>query len=826
MLAMSGILAGGDSHRIVAGARESAERGRFDEAIRAYLQVLPATSSRASAPELGDLAALWGELGDVYLQAGEVENAIEALKTALVHADDDITAAIQHRRLGTAYRENGEDDHAEREFDVAESLLRRTGDREEWARLHREIGVLNERRGLPEVALAAYRTSLEIHEELHHAAETVTSLRHVASALQELGELPEAARTLERALTMLDAHAPHDIPELIEVNTVLGSVVEDEGDPATALAIYERALVLAEQIGYGVGRVEILRHMGSACTNLGEFYRAIGCYQQAIRFARTLDDEVALSDLHGDLGEVYLERGEIREAIEEFNKGLARDLAHQDPLGMAINHRRLGAAYQEQGDLDRAADELKAAEDLLRQMKDEGEEAILLTQRGSLFEAEAQYDDAIRCYQQSLEINERRDDEVGTIVCLRHLASVWLELASPEKAEPLLRRALDLLKAHGAQDRAELVEVSNLLGEVLAEQGFFDEARAILAESLGLARSIELPPAIADTYAKLGAVSTAAGDVRGAKENFDRAARLFRELGDDVALAELSADEGQLHERMGDLDLAVRRYQAGLRIARRRDLPPAITRLALGLARCSRRKRDLARASEYLEEILEAVDVAKSPLRGEIWIELGHVAQADESRHDEAVELYQQALDYFEARADEQKARECHRHLASVWVTGGVVGRALAATIAALPANDAETAWRAMLDRLDPVIAEAATPAFIARDYEAAVHMAFRSCETILRELAGGDPREQISVIAKRWFRPETRGLAPWVDQKELSAFADFWVGAIGARRNPQAHRPVPMGPTEAFSWLAVTHLMLTLAQPAEPEDPPSESRG
>jgi hypothetical protein len=115
-----------------------------------------------------------------------------------------------------------------------------------------------------------------------------------------------------------------------------------------------------------------------------------------------------------------------------------------------------------------------------------------------------------------------------------------------------------------------------------------------------------------------------------------------------------------------------------------------------------------------------------------------------------------------------------------------------------------------MLTQLHPEIARAARPSFTAGDYEAAVHMAFRCCEDALRgEL--GEREADLSVLAKRWFTPESRGLAPWALERELTAFRNLWIGAFGALRNPLAHRPAPMSATEAFAWLSVTHLMLTL---------------
>jgi hypothetical protein len=49
-------------------------------------------------------------------------------------------------------------------------------------------------------------------------------------------------------------------------------------------------------------------------------------------------------------------------------------------------------------------------------------------------------------------------------------------------------------------------------------------------------------------------------------------------------------------------------------------------------------------------------------------------------------------------------------------------------------------------------------------------------------------------------------------------AFQNFCEGAFGACRNPLAHGVLPMSPSQAFAWLGVAHLMMTLMDAPKPE--------
>jgi hypothetical protein len=262
----------------------------------------------------------------------------------------------------------------------------------------------------------------------------------------------------------------------------------------------------------------------------------------------------------------------------------------------------------------------------------------------------------------------------------------------------------------------------------------------------------------------------------------------------------------------------MKNYRSGLWIARRLDLPPLATRLALGMAKCCRRGRQIDRAMEYLEEVQETVDVNRTPYRGDVWVEFGHLATIGE-RYSEAIEYFQSARSFFEAQGSQAQSRICSRLLAGVFLAQEETSAALDAGVAALDDGDLHHLWVAALSRLDPRMSTAATPGFLSGDYEAALHMAFRACEMELAQRAALGGRDDLSPMVERWFTEGMRGLAPWIDEKELKGFGNLWKGAFAARRNPQAHRSLPMTSTEAFTWLTLAHLMLSLLDQPEGND-------
>jgi tetratricopeptide (TPR) repeat protein len=801
---------------LAAEAGNAADCGELAKAAVLYERALRV--ARSAADDDAAVLDLSGKLGDVYLETGETEDAIEIYKDALAISyttQDALSLAVCQRRLGNAYLEAGEGERAADAFEEAETLHRRLEADDERALLFTSRGRLEEEQGHFNRALDAYRKALAIYQARGTAAGTVLCLRLIGSGLQQVGDLSGAAETLNRALQLIHSERSSDIPELVEVMNLLGSVLEDQGELTEARETFEEALELANRINLEPAQAVCLQRLASAHRSTGDLEKAVECLERAIQISRGLKDDVALSKLYGDLGDVYLERGAPEEAIKNLKEALYRDQTHRDVLGMAINHRRLGAAYQELGELERAKDSYDEAESYLQGLDDEGERSVLYTSRGSLFEDRGQYDRALAEYGRALAINEAQRNEAGTVICLRHLGSALLELGDVQTAGQHLERALVLLEARDGEDTPEVIAVSNLLGAVDEAQGRPEDALKRYRRSLDLAEGLDHKPLIAESLRRIASADCARGNHERGRERYQAAIHVLKELGDEVELASVYEDVGRSYEDQRQIDDAVRHYLAGLRIARRLTLPPELVRLGLGLARCYRQMHDLHRVSEVLEEIQEIVDIDSAAQRGEFWIECGRLAE-DEEHHDNAAEYYEMALAVFKEQGHAEKALESQRLLLHAALARGDSDQAAEYLLEALSLSreDLRLAWGVMLAQLDSRIAAAALPAFKAGDDWSAMQKAFLVCEQLLRDRTGGSSRDQTAHLINEWFTPDKRGIEPWVDSDELDGFRQFCRGAFLSQRNPQAHRQMPIDMTEAAAWIAVTHLIASLTDP------------
>jgi hypothetical protein len=80
--------------------------------------------------------------------------------------------------------------------------------------------------------------------------------------------------------------------------------------------------------------------------------------------------------------------------------------------------------------------------------------------------------------------------------------------------------------------------------------------------------------------------------------------------------------------------------------------------------------------------------------------------------------------------------------------------------------------------------------------------------------------RPKMSEVVTKCLDEQRRGgIAPWTEVEHLNAFRTMCISTFGACRNPLAHNQLPMNASQAFAWLGMAHLMLTLVDAPTIED-------
>lgn len=774
------------------------------------------------------LSQLYGDLGDVLLEAGRTDDAIDLFKNALrLDSDhkDSLGKALAHRRLGAAYQARGLMKQAKDAYDEAEALLKSTDDEGELAVTCNQVGSLLLEQGHALKAKERFERALEISQRQENTTGVAISLRWRGAAQRELGELEDAEKSLTDAAEILERQGGEDRPELVEVQMGLAEVLNEQGKTQRAVEIYDGALRVARQLDNSPLIMRVLGRAGSAHADAGGMSRAVERFREAIDIAERLADEPELSDLYGKLGDALAELGRHDEAVDYYCSALDLDQEHQDNLGRAVAYRRLGAAHQARGEFAQAAQALKSSVSALSRAEDRAEEALLYRQQGALNHDQGHYRKALDLYEKALQLHA---DGLQAAVTLRMVADTYLALGDLHDAERHLEQATDRLRRTGDEDVPERIAQRELDARIKLEQHDPRKALESAEDAYRQAENLQIPPLEIGCLRTRALVLCELGRHPKAIESLRQAIDLASQK-DSLLLARLEDDLGDVHLAAGRPEEATTHYSTARKKIARLDQPALLADILLGLARCHRQRGHLESVRELLDEAKEAIgDLEWSDLvRARLCLELAQLDEMD-GQHEAAIENYENALEVFGRSQDTQRALECHELLLRAHARLGQLDKAGVHLAEALGPDRLPELWLAILPRLHPEIAAAAHAGYEARNYEAAVREAFKVCEDALRDRTDDDGKSPLPAQISAWFGratpspgggepPAARrpGLQPWNRATHLAGMGQVWTGAFRAVRNPLTHQSLGLTATDAFAWLWVAHLMRALLDPS-----------
>ncbi|MDX2138264.1 MAG: NB-ARC domain-containing protein [Chloroflexota bacterium] len=271
------------------------------------------------------------------------------------------------------------------------------------------------------------------------------TLKAIAALHLRDGQANEAISSYSEALTQFEA-----VNDRGEMLSVLQSLTELEmlTDNLPAAALHAaRAASIADQLGELGKQAQLLSLLGDARQQLGESEPAIRAYTQALELVRAANDARNEAVLLFKLGYAQLDNNDARTAADTWETALKmfKEQERRDYEGRVLGG--LGTAY---GDMARWTESINfhtSALYIAREVGDEQEEALQLTNLGFASVQANQLGQAVLRYRQALHLayeSDEREDVVSTTVELanvlvaspRHLLIAGLLVEEALKLDP------------------------------------------------------------------------------------------------------------------------------------------------------------------------------------------------------------------------------------------------------------------------------------------------------------------------------------------------------------------------------------------------------
>jgi len=241
------------------------------------------------------------------------------------------------------------------------------------------------------------------------------------------------------------------LDHIIKCQRQLSLVYWDIGNYNEYYSLNSTALTLAKAIKNRREIGNCLNNIGIYFIRLESYARAINYCEQAYAIAKEANDYQGETDSLSNLGMIYQEVGNYEKALDCLSKSLLIDEKLGDTKQIAFDFINRGIIFRKRGlssnspqDHESALADLVSSLELAKKLGDEGLEAAILNNMGSLISDRGQFNDAFENYKKALGLLEKLQDNEKKSRLLNNLGIVSYKLGYFEESSRFLQQAINL----------------------------------------------------------------------------------------------------------------------------------------------------------------------------------------------------------------------------------------------------------------------------------------------------------------------------------------------------------------------------------------------
>jgi CHAT domain-containing protein/Tfp pilus assembly protein PilF len=469
----------------------------------AFAPVLQPAAAQTPAPQPPD------EAQQLFLEGLDLANnptpadwqrAIEKLQAARqLWQDNPQKEAIALGWLGQTYTQLGQLDEALASHQKRLELSLQQPDRASQALAFTSVAKVYTQLGQYQAAIAACQQALSRWSSSGTPSSQIQTLLTLGSIFAQLGDPQEALSTYDQALSL--AQTVDSIPPQLQAGIFnnQGRAYSDTGNLEAAAAAYAQALQTVQQVSPELRQaapdaaLALRQAEGRAFNNIGftyakqqQYTQAIAQYEQALPIWQELNDKRGEASTLTNLGVAYAGLGDSTRAIDYYNRAIPLRQTSYDKRGEATTLYQLARVERDRGEFATARTHIEAAIAIVESLREQVSSEAL---RRSFF---ASVQDLYELYIDLLMQQHQLQPNAGYDITAfeaseRSRARTLLELLNTsgtdisEGVDPQLR----------AQER-DLQQQINALAEQQAKASGEEQSKALETELQDLFRQLDL----------------------------------------------------------------------------------------------------------------------------------------------------------------------------------------------------------------------------------------------------------------------------------------------------------------------------------------------
>lgn len=260
-----------------------------------------------------------------------------------------------------------------------------------------------------------------------------------------------------------------------------------------------------------------------------------------------------------DLSWITSRSGDSGAGLEYAKKArkVATTLKDASKIARADYHIALAYWYEGScGDAIRAAERAIAT---CRRLKKPERLAKALTLLGSVHRSQSDYDEAMECHFEALELSLERGDDAAVARSRNNIALVYWNLGDHEHALEMIRMVVETYRELG--DEAKIQSALSNFGLLMIEAGNPEEALPVLAEALEIDERSSNARMRAKLLSNVGFAQQKLERFDEALASMEASLDMWEELGDQWGMARILGSIAELHQSQERFEQALEYYE-------------------------------------------------------------------------------------------------------------------------------------------------------------------------------------------------------------------------------------------------------------------------
>jgi len=472
------------------------------------------------------------------------------------------TSAGILNRLGVIYHLYGKYDQALAYYKQSLAIQQEIGDRSGEGTTLNNISQIYDSRGDYGTALSYLEQSLAIRQEIGDRSGEGRTLNNIGQIYQARGDYGTALSYLEQSLAIQQEIGDRS-GEGTTLNNI-GQIYQARGDYGRALSYLEQSLAIRQEIGDRSGEGRTLNDMGTTAYSLGDYGTALSYLEQSLAIVQEIGDRSGEGTTLNNMATTAFSRGDYGTALSYLEQSLAIRQEIGDRSGEGTTLNNISQIYDSLGNYGTALSYLEQSLAIRQEIGDRSGEGTTLNNIGQIYQARGDYGTALSYYEQSLAIRQEIGNRSGEGMALNNISQIYQARGDYGRALSYLEQSLAIQQEIG--DRSGEGRTLNNIGQIYKARGDYGTALSYLEQSLAIQQEIGDRLGEGTTLNNISLIYQARGDYDTALSYYEQSLAIQQKIGDRSGEGRTLNNISQIYDSCGDYGTALSYLEQSLAI--------------------------------------------------------------------------------------------------------------------------------------------------------------------------------------------------------------------------------------------------------------------